>query len=78
MSRTRLFWIIASLLTIAAAVVFFPIEAFEKGGIYYALLMGVLVGASLSSIAVRNALKVVISAMAKKESKPISTPISKA
>lgn len=44
MSRTRLFWIIASLLTVAAAVVFFPIEAFEKGGIYYALLMGVLTG----------------------------------
>ena len=40
--------------------------------------IGVLVDASLSSIAVRSALKVVISAMAKKESSPISTPISKA
>ena len=44
MSRTRYFWTIALLLTIAAAVVFFPIEAFERGGVYYALVMGVLVG----------------------------------
>lgn len=76
MSRTRLFWIIASLLTIAAAVVFFPIEAFEKGGIYYALLMGVLIGLlSFLAIAEITTFSALRTAMLDKEA-PTNTPMN--
>ena len=76
MSRTRLFWIIASLLTVAAAVVFFPIEAFEKGGIYYALLMGVLIGLlSFLSIAEITTFSALRTAMLDKEA-PTNTPMN--
>ena len=76
MSRTRLFWIIASLLTIAAAVVFFPIEAFEKRGIYYALLMGVLIGLlSFLAIAEITTFSALRTAMLDKEA-PTNTPMN--
>ena len=76
MSRTRLFWIIASLLTVAAAVVFFPIEAFEKGGIYYALLMGVLIGLlSFLAIAEITTFSALRTAMLDKEA-PTNTPMN--
>ena len=76
MSRTRLFWIIAALLTIAAAVVFFPIEAFEKGGIYYALLMGVLIGLlSFLAIAEITTFSALRTAMLDKEA-PTNTPMN--
>ena len=76
MSRTRLFWIIASLLTVAAAVVFFPIEAFEKRGIYYALLMGVLIGLlSFLAIAEITTFSALRKAMLDKEA-PTNTPMN--
>lgn len=76
MSRTRLFWIIAALLTVAAAVVFFPIEAFEKGGIYYALLMGVLIGLlSFLAIAEITTFSALRTAMLDKEA-PTNTPMN--
>jgi len=76
MSRTRLFWIIASLLTVAAAVVFFPIEAFEKGGIYYALLIGVLIGLlSFLAIAEITTFSALRTAMLDKEA-PTNTPMN--
>ena len=76
MSRTRLFWIIASLLAVAAAVVFFPIEAFEKGGIYYALLMGVLIGLlSFLAIAEITTFSALRKAMLDKEA-PTNTPMN--
>lgn len=76
MSRTRLFWIIASLLTVAAAVVFFPIEAFEKKGIYYALLMGVLIGLlSFLAIAEITTFSALRTAMLDKEA-PTNTPMN--
>ena len=76
MSRTRLFWIIASLLTVAAAVVFFPIEAFEKRGIYYALLMGVLIGLlSFLAIAEITTFSALRTAMLDKEA-PTNTPMN--
>ena len=76
MSRTRLFWIIASLLTVAAAVVFFPIEAFENGGIYYALLMGVLIGLlSFLAIAEITTFSALRTAMLDKEA-PTNTPMN--
>ena len=76
MSRTRLFWIIAALLTVAAAVVFFPIEAFEKGGIYYALLMGVLIGLlSFLAIAEITTFSALCTAMLDKEA-PTNTPMN--
>jgi hypothetical protein len=76
MSRTRLFWIIASLLTVAAAVVFFPIEAFEKKGIYYALLMGVLIGLlSFLAIAEITTFSGLRKAMLDKEA-PTNTPMN--
>ena len=76
MSRTRLFWIIASLLTVAAAVVFFPIEAFEKGGIYYALLTGVLIGLlSFLAIAEITTFSALRTAMLDKEA-PTNTPMN--
>lgn len=76
MSRTRLFWIIAALLTVAAAVVFFPIEAFEKKGIYYALLMGVLIGLlSFLAIAEITTFSALCTAMLDKEA-PTNTPMN--
>ena len=76
MSRTRFFWIIAALLTVAAAVVFFPIEAFEKGGIYYALLMGVLIGLlSFLAIAEITTFSALRTAMLDKEA-PTNTPMN--
>ena len=76
MSRTRLFWIIAALLTVAAAVVFFPIEAFEKRGIYYALLMGVLIGLlSFLAIAEITTFSALRTAMLDKEA-PTNTPMN--
>lgn len=76
MSRTRLFWIIAALLTVAAAVVFFPIEAFEKGGIYYALLMGALIGLlSFLAIAEITTFSALRTAMLDKEA-PTNTPMN--
>lgn len=76
MSRTRLFWIIAALLTVAAAVVFFPIEAFEKRGIYYALLMGVLIGLlSFLAIAEITTFSALRKAMLDKEA-PTNTPMN--
>lgn len=76
MSRTRLFWIIAALLTVAAAVVFFPIEAFEKKGIYYALLMGVLIGLlSFLAIAEITTFSALRTAMLDKEA-PTNTPMN--
>ena len=76
MSRTRLFWIISALLTVAAAVVFFPIEAFEKGGIYYALLMGVLIGLlSFLAIAEITTFSALCTAMLDKEA-PTNTPMN--
>ena len=76
MSRTRLFWIIAALLTVAVAVVFFPIEAFEKGGIYYALLMGVLIGLlSFLAIAEITTFSALRTAMLDKEA-PTNTPMN--
>ena len=76
MSRTRLFWIIAALLTVAVAVVFFPIEAFEKGGIYYALLMGVLIGLlSFLAIAEITTFSALRTAMLDKKA-PTNTPMN--
>lgn len=76
MSRTRFFWIIAALLTVAAAVVFFPIEAFEKKGIYYALLMGVLIGLlSFLAIAEITTFSALCTAMLDKEA-PTNTPMN--
>nr|WP_315123385.1 hypothetical protein [uncultured Capnocytophaga sp.] len=76
MSRTRYFWTIALLLTIAAAVVFFPIEAFERGGVYYALVMGVLVGfQSFLVIAEVRSFSALRTAMFDKDA-PTNTPLN--